>query len=153
MHLFIYTLKYSKLSSAIKQTTHFQQQSHYTLKLFNLVFVWTIWSSPGVCIYSFLLSVCPFLRWFSCCSAATCVRPCWNRNRPTPTECHLCILLPRTDTSKSYGLTSFIYLLMWWLWFKHLLTPQCCFLWFWLNFCFIFVKYVYLYINLINLSV
>ena len=47
------------------------------------------------------MSIC--CRWFSSCSAVTCVQPCWNQNPPTPTECHLCIWLPRTDTSMSYG--------------------------------------------------
>ncbi len=51
------------------------------------------------------MSVSVFLsRWSSSCSAVTCAQPCWNRNRPTPTECHLCISLPRTDTSMSFGL-------------------------------------------------
>lgn len=47
-------------------------------------------------------------RWSSSCSAATCVRPCWNQNPPTPTASHLSIWLPRTDTLMSYGVKTLL---------------------------------------------
>lgn len=50
-----------------------------------------------------MLCIFLWLRWSSSCLAVTCVQPWSNQNPPTPTECHLCISLPRTDTSKSYG--------------------------------------------------
>lgn len=57
------------------------------------------------------VTLCVFVfRWSSSCSAVTCVQPCWNQNPPTPTECHLCIWLPRTDTSKWYGPNNYSFL-------------------------------------------